>query len=63
MKIKVTYEKIFELEDIYDEDIIQDIKNGDIIVDVEEFCDGIIEFLVDSPGYIVENLEFEEIKE
>ena len=60
MKVKVTYEKIFDSKDFYafaDEADLVDLN-------YDSFCnDGISEFLFDCPEEFVNNLKFEEVND
>ena len=62
MKIKVTYERVFEPLDIYEEDHLKEMIELDEFTE-EGFLEGILMFLEDSPEEMFENLEFDLIKE
>ena len=59
MKIKVTFEKIYDSDDFYDGISEEDLKD----LTFDQFKEGLIMELQDYPEDIIEYLEFEEIKE
>lgn len=59
MKIKVTFEKIYDADDFYGGISEEDLKD----LTFDQFKEGLIMELQDYPEDIIEYLEFEEIKE
>ena len=59
MKIKVTFEKIYDSDDFYDGISEEDLKD----LTFDQFREGLINDLRYYPEDIIEYLEFEEIKE